>query len=129
MRGNRLVLGLTGATLAAAAAYALTIGTLMTQTLGGLPPLGMLAFGGMLWGGAFSMVVLLPLWLLFRRTVAQPWLQLGLPAVTLWATISTAIFATREMSTSEVLGNTLTALPTGIACVAAFIHIMRRPYD
>jgi len=111
--------------VAAAVGYVVVIGTFMLQTAGVVAPLWMLAFTGILWGVAFAVVVLLPLWLLFRRDLPDRWLQLALPAVVLWAAISMALFATRNLSVLEVIGNMLTVLPAGIVSVAAFILILR----
>ena len=126
---NRSVLAFIAAALAAAVAYIVVVGTLMLQTAGVVAPLWMLAFVGILWGTVFAVVVLLPLWYLLRRDVSSRWLQFALPAVGLWATISAALVATRDMPTFELIGNVLTVLPAGIASVAAFVLIIRgRPH-
>jgi hypothetical protein len=122
---NRTVLALIAAALAAALAYAVVIGTLMLLTAGVVAPLWMLAFGGMLCGTVFAVVVLLPLWYLFRRDVSTRWVQLGLPAVALWAAISAALFATRDVTAFELVGNVLSALPAGVASVVAFVFVIR----
>ena len=126
---SRTFLAFVAATIAAAVGYIAAVGTLMLQTAGAAASLWILAFAGIAWGAAFAATILLPLWLLFRRNIDERWLQFGVSAVALWATISTALFASLGLSPFEAIGNALTVLPAGVAAVAAFIVVIRgKPY-
>jgi len=61
---NRVTLAVVVAIVAAGIGYALVLGTLMLRTAGAVAPLWTLLFVGLLWGTAFALTILLPLWLL-----------------------------------------------------------------
>ncbi len=120
---NRTVLAIVAAAVACGLGYAMTVGTLMLQTMGGVVALAMLFFPGLLWGAVFAVAILVPLWLLTRGYATGMWLVFALPAVVLWAVISTGLFATRGLSAFEAIGNAVMVLPAGIAAALAFMFV------
>ena len=122
---NRILLATITAVVACGLGYAVTIGTLMLQTAGGVVPLWMLIFPGILWGAVFAVAILLPLCLLMRRSTSDTWLVVALPALVLWAVISTGLFAADGLPIFEAIGNALAVLPAGALAVLAFMLVVR----
>ena len=87
----------------------------------------MFALAAALYGAAFAVGVLVPLWLMFRRRTSRLWWNLAVPAVALWVTLAVGFYAVvpADLSPAEVLGNALTVVPAGVAEVVAFVFLIR----
>jgi hypothetical protein len=127
---KRTILALVFAPIIASITYAIIYGFAMRGAIGGATlTAAMLLIPGLTWGVGFELVVLLPLLLIMRRARYFRGPAFIAIAACIWTVLSSWLFASRQLSWPEAIGNTAMALPAGLVMISAFFFLARTSAD